>query len=93
MQDDFGTEVVHPTMQQMWDRMDKLESGLVENTASTKRIEGNTGELIDILNSFKSAFKVLTWIGKIAKPVSAIIGMCLGIWAGILALKTGVSPK
>lgn len=93
MQDDFGNEVVHPTMQQMWSRMDKLETGLGENTESTKRIEGNTGELIDILNSFKSAFKVLTWIGKIAKPVTAIIGLCLGIWAGILALKTGVSPK
>jgi hypothetical protein len=93
MQDDFGTEVAHPTMRQMWERMDKLESGLVENTESTKRIEGNTGQLIDILDSLKGAFKVLTWIGKIAKPVSAIIGLCLGIWAGILALKTGVSPK
>ena len=93
MQDDFGNEVVHPTMQQMRWRMDKLESGLVENTKSTKRIEDNTDELVDILNSVKSAFKVLTWIGKIAKPLSAIIGLCLGIWAGILALKTGASPK
>lgn len=93
MQDDFGTEVVHPTMRQMWDRMDKFETGLNENTKSTKRIEGNTGQLIDILDSLKGAFKVLNWIGKIAKPVSAIIGACLGVWAVILAVKAGISPK
>jgi hypothetical protein len=34
------------------------------------------------LNSFKSAFKVLSWIGNLAKPISAIVGLGLGIWGG-----------
>lgn len=93
MQDDFGDEVPHPTLQQMWQRMDKFEVGLDENTESTKRIEGNTSELIDILNSFKGAFKVLSWIGTIAKPVTAIIAFFLTIWAAIAALKIGVTPE
>ncbi len=93
MQDDYGNAVPHPTMQQMSDRMDKLESGLVENTESTRRVEGNTSELIDFFNSVKGAFKVLSWIGKVAAPVSAIVGLCLAIWGVVQALKTGVTPK
>lgn len=93
MQDDFGDELPHPSARTLSRRMDTLESGLKENTESTKRIEGNTSELIDILNSFKSAFKVLTWIGKIAKPVTAIISFGLVLWGLVLAVKTGVTPK
>ncbi len=91
MQDDYGNEI--PTISQMWERLtsfnDELSTvkeQLAENTEATKRIETNTGELIEILTSFKGAFKVLGWIGKLAVPVAAIIGL----WT---AIKTGISPK
>ena len=93
MQDDFGNHVHHPTMGEMWMRMDQLQKQLDENTESTKRTEENTSELIQILNSLKSAFRVLSWIGNLAKPLGAIVGLGLGIWGVIQAFKTGVMPK
>lgn len=93
MQDDFGN-VVHPqTIKELQERMDSIQTQLDENTESTRRTESNTSELIDILNSFKSAFKVLSWIGNLAKPISAIVGLGLGIWGVVQAAKTGVHPK
>ena len=98
MQDDFGNEI--PTLSQMWERitnfndeLSTVKEQLAENTEATKRIETNTGELIEILTSFKGAFKVLTWIGKIAVPLAAIAGLFTALYAAWQAIKTGVSPK
>ena len=93
MQDDFGNEVHPQTIKELRLRMDSIQTQLDENTESTRRTESNTSELIDILNSFKSAFKVLSWIGNLAKPISAIVGLGLGIWGVVQAAKTGVHPK
>lgn len=98
MQDDFGNEI--PTLSQMWERitnfndeLSTVKEQLAENTEATKRIETNTGELIEILNSFKGAFKVFGWIGNLAKPLAAIIGLFMAIYAAWHAVKTGVMPK
>ena len=93
MQDDFGNEVHPQTIQELRLRMDTIQQQLDENTESTRRTESNTSELIDILNSFKSAFKVLSWIGNLAKPISAIVGLGLGIWGVVQAAKAGISHK
>ena len=93
MQDDFGNEVHPQTIQELRLRMDTIQQQLDENTEVTRRNESNTLELIDILNSFKSAFKVLSWIGNLAKPIGAIVGLGLGLWGVIQAAKTGISHK
>lgn len=53
-------------------RMDKFERRLDENTEVTKRVDTNTTELVDIMNSWKGAIKVLEFLGKLAKPLAAI---------------------
>lgn len=63
------------------DRVAKVEEGLAENTASTRRVENNTAELVDMFNSFKGAFKVLEMLGKAAKPMAAIASFCIAIGA------------
>lgn len=66
---------------------------LKENTDATKRIEANTAEMLDVFDSFKGAMKVLNWIGKAAKPMGYVVGLCASIAAFWAALKGGVSPK
>lgn len=59
--------------------MKGIRSDLDVNTQAVK-------EVIEILNSVKGAFKVLGWIGAIAKPMGAIIMLCaacLGLWSSI----------
>lgn len=66
---------------------------LAENTNATKRIEANTAEMLDVFESWKGAMKVLTWIGKAAKPLGYVIGFCASIAALWTAMKSGVHPK
>ncbi|GDY37675.1 hypothetical protein [Acidovorax sp. NB1] len=66
---------------------------LAENTNATKRIEANTAEMLDVFESWKGAMKVLTWIGKAAKPLGYLVGLGASMAAFWAALKGGVSPK
>ena len=66
---------------------------LKENTDDTKAIKADTAELVEAFHSFKGAMKVLEWIGKAAKPVGYIVGVCASITAFWTAMKSGVTPK
>lgn len=66
---------------------------LAENTNATRRIEANTAEMLDVFESWKGAMKVLTWIGKAAKPLGYLVGLGASIAAFWAALKGGVSQK
>ncbi len=66
---------------------------LSENTNATKRIEAHTAEMLDVFESWKGAMKVLTWIGKAAKPIGYVVGLGASIAAFWTAMKSGVHPK
>ena len=66
---------------------------LKENTEATNAIKADTAELLEAFRSFKGAMKVLEWIGKAAKPLGYIVGVCASITAFWTAMKSGVAPK
>ena len=66
---------------------------LKENTDATNAIKADTAELLEAFRSFKGAMKVLEWIGKAAKPLGYIVGVCASITAFWTAMKSGVTPK
>jgi hypothetical protein len=56
-------------------RMDGFESRLDDNTAATKRVENNTQAIVDAFESWQGAMKVLDFIGRMAKPLAAIVAL------------------
>jgi hypothetical protein len=56
-------------------RMDGFESRLDDNTATTKRVENNTRAIVDAFESWQGAMKVLDFIGRMAKPLAAIVAL------------------
>jgi len=104
---DENLQQIHEELAQGDKRMDsladeeaaiKLEQAqfrveLAENTNATKRIEAHTAEMLDVFESWKGAMKVLTWIGKAAKPLGYVIGFCASVAALWTAMKSGVHPK
>ena len=66
---------------------------LKENTDATNSIKADTAELLEAFRSFKGAMKVLEWIGKAAKPIGYIAGLCASVAAFWAAMKSGVTPK
>lgn len=71
------------------DRVGNLERGLAENTATTKRIETDTNEMIEMFRSWQGAMKVLEVIGKAAKPLAAIVSLGVAIGAYFAHWKGG----
>ena len=75
------------------ERVGRIEKELLDNTQAMVRIEQNTADIVDVFVSFKSAFKVLNWIGKLAKPLGAIAAMVAAVTGIWMSLKTGEPMK
>lgn len=67
-------------------RVGELEKKVDESTAALKRVESNTNDLVDVLAAAQGAFKVLNWIGKLARPLGYIamaVGAIAAAWTAI----------
>ena len=69
--------------------MQRLQVDLQANTAATIRIDTSTKEIVEFFESMKGAFKVLNWIGALAKPIGAIVLLCTSLWGAWLAFRHG----
>ena len=97
IQDDFGNLVRPPVSDSIFARLEegdarmtRIEQDLADNTKATRATAESTSELVDLLQAFKGAFKVIDWVGKLARPVGFIVSAGLAIWA---SLKTGAPTK
>lgn len=83
-------ELVSLRLDQGSSKMKALEAGLQANTESTARVEKNTQEIVDFFNNMKGGMKVLETLGRLAKPITAIIFLITTVWGAImLFLKRG----
>ena len=72
--------------------MKQIRDDLALNTAETKKIASSTAEIVEFFESMKGAFKVLNWIGALARPVGAIVAMGVAMWGAWTAFRHGM-PK
>lgn len=96
--DDYGDELPAVTRQQINERFDKgsermaaIERDLKAVTQQLQERNQQLAEMLEFFSAMKGAFKVLNWVGKVAKPLAAIVmlgGACVGFWT---AIKGGTS--
>lgn len=67
-----------------------LQEGLRKNTELTTEIRDDTSEVVAFFRDMKGAFRVLNFIGLIAKPVGTLVVVAGSIWA---AIKSGVTIR
>lgn len=98
IQDDFGNLVHTPGTSTITERLDdgdarmtRIEHDLAINTVATRETADNTSELVSILNALKGAFRVLEFVGKLAKPLGYIISLGAAIAGAWAIIKTGSS--
>lgn len=97
MVDDYGNELPAVTLQQINARFDKgsqrmadierdLSTANAELAATRKELHelrNQLGDLLEFFEAMRGAFKVLNWLGKLAKPTAAIVGLgaaCITAW-------------
>lgn len=54
---------------------EQIRADLEENTKMTKEVLGGLGDVVEFFTAMKGAFKVLNWLGAVAKPIAAIVGL------------------
>ena len=91
--DDYGNELPATTLQQVnkrfnqgSERMAAIERDLKAATQELQERNQQMAELLEFFAAMKGAFKVLNWVGKVAKPLAAIVmlgGACVGFWTAI----------
>ena len=96
--DDYGNELPAVTRLQINERFDKgsermatIERDLKAVTQELQELKQQLAEMLEFFTAMKGAFKVLNWVGKVAKPLAAIVmlgGACVGFWT---AIKGGAS--
>ncbi len=90
---DAALEQGRKQMQVTDQRLAALENEMVANTESTKQVESNTSEIVEIMNDWKGAMKVIGYVGRAAKPMSYIVGFCTAVYAFWTTLKGGGPMK
>ena len=66
--------------------MAAIERDLKVATQELHERNQQMAELLEFFTAMKGAFKVLNWVGKVAKPLAAIVmlgGACVGFWTAI----------
>jgi hypothetical protein len=75
-------------IQDLETRVNAIEISQVEHVKKTDSIKSDTAELLETFNALKGAWVVLNAIGKLAKPITFLIGI-FGTW---FVIKNGM-PK
>ncbi|MBS3018528.1 hypothetical protein DJFAAGMI_01260 [Comamonas sp. PE63] len=98
--DDYGNELPALTRAQINERFDKgsermavierdlkaLAQGLREERRELQELKHQLADLLEFFTAMKGAFKVLNWVGKVAKPLAAIVmlgGACMAFWTNL----------
>ena len=94
MVDDHGNELPATTLQQVNDKFDKGSvrmSGIERELTATRQelheLKQQLADLLEFFGAMKGAFKVLNWLGKLAKPTAAIVGLGAACLTAISAWK------
>lgn len=62
---------------------------MTQNTTTTNNTAADVTEMLQVFKSWKGAFFVIEWLGKLAVPVLAIGSLVAAVWTGIKAAKGG----
>lgn len=97
--DDWGDELPVVNIEQVNQRFDKgsermatIEQELAKTRQELHELKQQLAELLEFFGAMKGAFKVLNWLAKLARPVTAIVALGVALVAAWNAAR-GIYPK
>ena len=97
--DDWGNQLQHEAIHVRFEkgikRMQAIEAearAVREELHRLTQLRDEIAELVEFFRDMKGAFKVLRWIGKLAAPMTAIIGLGVALATAWAAARGGL-PK
>ncbi len=98
-QDDFNDFVAQELrngdkrMGQIGDDLASVKNEMRKNTEAIAQIKSDTADMLATFESWQGAMKALEMIGRLAKPVGYIVGLCASLAAFYTAVKAGVGTR
>lgn len=93
MQDDFGDQLpvaaIAKRLVEGDERMDKIESAVAAARDDQHEMRQQMADMLEFFTAMKGAFKVLNWIGALARPMAAIIGLGVALTGAWTAVRGG----
>lgn len=90
MADEYLSEAfiksLHAQVVSMKDDIASTAAATRENTDAIKRVAENTRDIVDMFRALEGGFRVLSGIGRLAKPIfyiASATGAILGVWTAI----------
>lgn len=97
--DDWGNQLQHEAIHVRFEkgikRIQAIEAearAVREELHRLTQLRDEIAELVEFFRDMKGAFKVLRWIGKLAAPMTAIIGLGVALATAWAAARGGL-PK
>ena len=79
----MNEKIVESGLGELRDRVGNLEKGLSENTATTKRIETDTSEMLELFKGAKGGFRMLEVMGQVFKWTVAVAASITALWLSL----------
>ena len=76
----------------LFERIDALEAGDIARAQAIDKLVKETGDLLEFFTAMRGAFKVLHWVGKLAKPVGMIAAATAAVMTAWSQVKGGGPP-
>lgn len=80
-------------MDDLQHQIDALDKAIAANTDLTQKIHDSTSGLVEAFDALRGGLRVLEQIGRVARPLSYIVGFATAAWGFFQLLKAGGSPK
>lgn len=93
MQDDFGNQLpvaaIAKRLVEGDERMDNIEASIDAARKEQHEIRLQMTDMLEFFQAMRGAFKVLNWIGALARPVAAIVGLGVALTGAWTAVRGG----
>ncbi|WP_427183612.1 hypothetical protein ACL598_17485 [Bordetella bronchialis] len=80
---------LHAQVVEMKGDVSSTAAATQQNTEAIKRIDANTQGIIEMFSALEGGFKVLSGIGRLAKPIFYIASACGAVMGMYAAWKAG----
>lgn len=94
--DDFGNELPATTVQQInqrfsqgSERMSGIERELAAERRELQELKQQLTDLLEFFTAMRGGFKVLEWLGKLAKPLAALVMLGTALYGAWVAARGG----
>ena len=87
--DDWGNQLQHEAINVRFEKGIKRMQAIEAELHQLRQLREDMAEMLDFFKAMKGAFKVLNWVGALAKPLAGLVALGVALAAAWAAARGG----